>query len=316
MGLITCSCSALGALGKLITEETGTAPRTFDDNSIRHELIYETLGTKRLLQYTGAITGSLSRFSGGVREKSYLSQGTIAVQPSPAQLTTWLPRIFGGPLVGTNVALSDNPPEFDVLVYRENGIFQYTDAVVAQAVLRGRTANGGKSLEFMELLINVVGKAEQINQVAWPVPEPALGTTEDYLPYMFFESELTLNGIEVEYEAFSMVVNNNVDVRFYNKNVAQCIRSTGRDIEMMVQAPFTCDNLTEALSLNTTSGTGQFKLETATANMSTIIAFPALRNTFETPTIPGKQTVPLKFGLEAYSLLGNDEATITHDATP
>lgn len=314
MGTIACSCSSLGALGKLLTEEAGTAPRTFSDTSIRHEFVYETLKTKRALQYTGAITGALSRFSRGVRESSYLSQGTIAVQPSPAQLTTWLPRIFGGPLAGTNVALSDNPPEFDCLVYRENGIFQYTDAVVAQAVLRGRTSNGGKSLEFMELLINVVGKAELINAVTWPSPEPALGATVDYLPYTFWESELTLNGIEVEYEAFTMVVNNNVDVRFYNKNVAQCIRATGRDIEMMVQAPFTCDNLTEALSLNTTQGTGQFKLESG--NMSTTFDFPAIRNTFESPTIPGKQTVPLKFGLEAYSVAGNDEVTITHDATP
>jgi hypothetical protein len=313
MPAIACSCSALGTLGIMLTESAGTAPRTFSNTSIRHEIIYENVGTTRKLEHTNAITGSLSRLSSGVREKSYLSQGTIAVQPSPRQLTTWLPRIFGGPLSGTNVALADNLPSFDILVYRENGIFQYTNCVVAQAMLRGKTSNGGDSTEFMELLINVIGNAELVDAVSWPNPEPALVTTLDTLPYVFPETEFDIGGNLVEYEAFSMMIDNNLDVRFFNNNFAQCVRSTGRNIEIELQAPFTCDNLDYALLLNTTASTGSFSM--AAGNTSTDFAFPALRNTFVTPTIAGRQMIPLKFGLEAYATSATKEVVITHDAT-
>jgi hypothetical protein len=297
----------------MLTESTGTAPRTFSNTSIRHEIIYENVGTNRKLEHTNAITGSLSLLSSGVREKSYLSQGTIAVQPSPRQLTTWLPRIFGGPIFGTSVALSDTLPTFDILVYRENGIFQYTNCVVAQAMLRGRTSNGGDSTEFMELLINVIGNAELIDAVSWPDPEPALVTTLDALPYVFPDTTFAINSVPVEYESFSMMVDNNLDVRFFNKRFAQCVRSTGRKISIELQSPFTCDNLDAALALNTAADDGQFTM--AYGATSTSFIFPALRNTFTTPTIGGRQMIPLKFGLEAYATSSNPEAVIMHDAT-
>lgn len=315
MGTVACSCSALGALGKLLTEDTGTAPRTFDNTSLRHEFIYETLGTERKLQKTNSVTGNLADLASSVRSRSYLTQGAIAIQPSPAQLTTWLPRIFGGPVDGTDIGLSNNLPEFDVLVYRENGIFQYTDAQVAQAVLRGRTSNGGDSLEFMDLIVNVVGKAELIDQVTWPDPEPSLPTTVAYLPYVFTETSFDLGVRNVDYEAITIIVNNKLDIRFYNNSTPSCIRATGRDINIGIQTPFTCDNLDDAESYNTTAGTATFTM--ASGNMSTIFAFPAVRNTFMTPTIPGKQTVPFKFGLEAYSPNTDGiNVVITHDDTP
>lgn len=315
MPTISCSCSALGALGQLLTEETGTAPRTFSPTSLRHEFVYETLGTERNLQSTNTVTGNLANLASSVREKSYLTTGQIAIQPSPAQLSVWLPRIFGGPLVGTDVALSNNPPSFDCLVYRENGIFQYTDAVVSQAMLQGKTANGGEELEFMSLIVAIVGKEELINPGAWPLPEPALPTTIDYLPFTFWETELVLNGIDVEYESIKIMVNNKLDVKFFNKPFPSCIRATGRDIKIGIDAPFTCNNLTEALSLNTTAGTGQFSM--ASGNMSTVLDFPAIRNAFKTPTIKGKQTIPLEFNLEAYApTTAGINVVITHDATP
>lgn len=318
MGTIACSCSALGALGKLITEETGSNPRTFNQNSLRHEFIYENVGSERKLEYTGAITGSLSRFKTGVREKSYLVQGTIAVQPSPTQLDIWLPRVFGAAPTGTAdariIKLDDSPPTWDMLVYRENGIFAYRDCMVAQCIIRGKTSNGGDSTEFMEMLINIVAEEEDINGTPWPVTEPTLGNTVDYLPYTFWETTLTLDTQDIEYEQFTLMIDNNLDIRFYNSQTPQCIRSTGRDITMEVQAPFTCNNLTKSTLLNTADKVGIFKMESGL--MSTTFNFPALRNTFTTPTTPGKQTIPLKFGLEAFATDENDEVDVINDSDP
>lgn len=315
MGTITCSCAALGSFGKILTEADGTAPRTFDDSSLRHEILYETLGSERQLQSTNTITGVLPDLASQIRNKSYLVSGTIAMHATPASLSTWLPRIFGGTQSGTNIPVSNTLPTFDALLYRENGIFQCTDLTVAQAVIRGKTSNGGEGMEFMDLIVNVVGKAEIEESLTWPSPEPSLPSGVTTLPYAFFETAFELNSTEINYEAFTMVIDNRLDIRFFNKQTPQCIRSTGRKISLAVQAPFDCDNFDEALALSTTSGTAQFSL--STTGMSTVFDFPAVRNVYKTPTIPGKTLVPIRLALQAQAAnAAGAYVTITHDATP
>ncbi len=316
MSLIACNCSSLGALAKLLSTESGTAPRTFSDSSKRHEFVFEKVGSKRTISYTGGITGSLSRLGTSVRPNSYIVQGTIALQASPAQLSVWLPRIFGGPTVSTDIDLSDTLPSFDLLIYREAGIFQITDAVIAQALIRGRTTNGSGSAasEFVELIVNVIGKQEIINGVLWPSPEPALGATAADLPYAFWETSLTLNSTDIPMDSFSLLVDNKLSVRFYNEQYPTCIRSTGREVKLDVESPFTCDTLDESIDLNEDGGVGQ--LTFSTTGMSTVFDFPEMRNTYTSPTVPGKSEIPLTFELEAFKTASEKEVVITHDATP
>ena len=311
---VACTCAALGSIGKLITESSGSAPRTFADTSLEHEFIYESLQTKRPIASSGSITGSLANLKSSVRSGSYLTQGAIAIQASPKELRHWLPRIFGG-ISGSNVTLSDNLPTFDVLVYRENGIFHYTDCMVAQAVLRGKTSSGGEQVEFMDFIVQLVGKQELIDVTSWPATEPTMGVTVDYLPYTFYESNVDLDGLEVEYEKVDLIINNNLDVKFFNKPYPSCVRMTNREIRLNIQAAFTCDNLATALASNTTSIPGEFALRTT--GMSTVFTFADLRNTFESPTIPGKTTFPQKFSLEAYADAADGiNVAITQDDTP
>lgn len=311
---VTCTCSALGSIGKLITESTGSAPRTFSNTSLLHEFIYESIGTKRPIASSGSITGSLAPTKSSVRSGSYLTQGAIAIQASPKELRRWLPRIFGG-ISGSNVTLSNTLPTFDVLVYRENGIFHYTDCTVAQAVIRGKTSSGGEQVEFMDFIVQVVGKQELVDITSWPGTDPTLGVTADFLPYTFYESSLSLDSSDVEYEKIDLIINNNLDVKFFNKRYPSCVRMTNREIKLNVQAAFTCDNLAAALAANETSIPGVFSL--ATTGMSTVFTFADLRNTFETPTIPGKTGYPQKFSLEAYSDAADGiNVAITQDDTP
>lgn len=311
---VACTCAALGAIGKLISESTGTAPRTFADTSLKHEFIYESLQTKRPIASTNSITGSLANLKSSVRNGSYLTQGAIAIQASPEELKRWLPRIFGG-ISGSNIVLSDTLPTFDVLVYRENGIFHYTDCMVAQAVIRGKTSSGGEQVEFMDFIVQLVGKQELIDVTSWPATDPAMGVTADYLPYTFYESSLSLASADVEYEKIDLIINNNLDVKFFNKQYPSCVRMTNREIKLDVQAAFTCDNLDTALAANTGSIAGVFSL--TTTGMSTVFTFADLRNTFESPTIPGKTTFPQKFSLEAYADAADGiNVAITQDDTP
>lgn len=337
MGVIQCNCSAIGALGKLLTETTGSGatPRTFTNTSDRIEFIYEKLGTTRIIQHTNAITGSVSRLKTGVREHSYLTQGVIAVQPSPAALELWLPRILGGTKGaagsgnGTDIdsdgadrdfPLANILPTWDALVYRENGIFQYTNLQVAQAILRGRTSNGGEANEFMELILVVVGEQEIITEDGdaspWPGTEPALATGASSLPYAFWESEFYLNSTEVPYEEIALLIDNQLSVKFYNELYPTCIRSMGRVIKVDAKLPFTCTTLDEALSLNTTTGTAELLMKTplGTPVFHSNFELPYVRSTFKTPVIEGKTDIPLELSLEAFANTGLDEMVVTNDA--
>lgn len=333
MGTISCNCSAVGALSKMLTEDAGAAPRTFNSSSDRIEFLAETLGSMREIQHTNAITGTLSRSITGVRPHSYLVQGTIALQPSPSQLALWLPRIFGGTpgALGSgtgldvdgdgkdrNYPLTNVLPKWDSLHYRENGIFQYTELQVAQAILRGKTSNGGEATEFMELILVVVGQQEIITQSGgaspWPVTEPALPSTIDFNPYAFWETKFLMNGTELDYEQFTMTVDNMLAIKFYNKQYPTCIRSTGRRIRMDARLPFTCTGLARSLTMNTTTGTAEFRMETPNpVQFHTSFRLPYARSTFKTPTAAGRQDIPLEISVEGFSSTGNDEMAITND---
>lgn len=313
---VACACSALGSQVRLLTESTGSsAPRTFDSSSLQHEVVYETVGTKRKVAASGAVNGTGVDLASSVRPGSYLTQGVISIPPSPKELKRWLPRVFGGVVSGSNVTVTNTLTPFDVLVYRENGIFHYTDAVVAQAVIRGKTSSGGDSVEFMDMLIQIVGKQELIDVTAWPDPAPSLTYTADWLPYTFYESGLVLDSLAVEYDAISMVVNNNLDVKFYNQQYPSCIRLSKRTIELGIQAAFTCDNLATALEANTADITGAFDL--TTTGMATTFTFSKLRNTFETPNMSGPGSFPQKINLQALAATANGiNVVITQDDTP
>lgn len=313
MGIISCECIAIGSLGKLLSESTGSAtPRTFNESSIRHEFVYETLGTVRQPQHTNAINGSISRYSSGSRERAYMTQGSLGLQASPNQFTHWLPKIFGGPISGTDIALNDILPRFDMLVFRDNAIVQYTNCVVAQAMLRGRSSNGGQNADFIEMIINVVGEQELIDQVSWPDPEPELGMEMADLPYIFPEATLRIDNVVTEMESFQLSINNNLAVKFFGEMYPTCIRATRRDLRLDVVSPFTCDNIDASLASHNDFVTGS--LGFAMANMSTLFQFPAMRNTFKTPTIEGPQDIPLEFSFEALRTATDEEVTITHDA--
>jgi hypothetical protein len=312
MPTTTCSCSAIGALGQILTEG-GSSPRTFSDSSLRHEFIYETVGSTRGIQESRAINGTLNPLVSTARQKSYISQGAIALQASPIEIGRWRERIFGVPTGAEYI--SNVLPEFDILVYRENGIFRIYDAVVAQAVLRGKTSESAEGVEFIDLIVQIIGKEEEIDITDWPDPEPTIGTTAAYLPYVFWESDLTIDGDATEYEEFALIVNNMVDVRMNNKRFPSCVRSLGREITLEVKAPFTCTNLANSLLLH--NETHDAVLTLATTGMSTEFNFRHVRNTFKTPTIPGKVHVPLEFRFKAFTASPAEGLVlIDHDDTP
>lgn len=315
MPLTTCSCSAIGALGQILTED-GASPRTFDASSYRHEFLYETLGSVRGIQKSRAINGTLNHLVTTARQKSYISQGAIALQASPIELGRWRERIFGVPTGGEYI--SNDLPAFDALIYRENGIFRVYDAVVAQAVIRGKTTESAEGISFIDLIVHVIGREEKIDtaETVWPTPTPPeIATTAAYLPYAFWESSISIDGDATEYESFSLIVDNMVDVRLNNKRFPSCVRSMGRDITLEIKTPFTCNELSNSLLLHNTAN--DVVLSFATTGMGTTFTFNNMLNEFKTPTIPGRAYVPLEFKLHAFSTgTTTGQVLISHDDMP
>ena len=348
MATISCSCSAIGSLSQMIVSkrvvgDTDGTPLDFTSIGAgrikRFEFMYERLKSVRAQDYTNAITGSTTRFRRGVRNKSYLVQGVISLQPSPANLDYWLPLITGGALgaggSGTlddlsavtddttddkEITLGSVLPEFDILMFRESHFAQYTQCQVAQAVLRGRTANGGDGSEFLELIIVVVGQQEVITQSGgsspWPSPAPALDTAANTLPYTFFESDLILNSTNIPMDDFSLRINNNLAINFRNELFPTCIRSTGRNVMLDARVPAVCDPIQEVLGMNTTEGAAELQLATPDpVVMHTQFKLPHAYSKFETPTTNGRGEIVLPVSIEGYGDQGNDELIVQNDST-
>lgn len=352
---INCGCSAIGSLSQMlvvprVSSDVDGTPLNFTSitfNRIkRFEFMYERLKSVRAQDYTNAITGSTTRFRRGVRPKSYLVQGVISLQPSPANLEYWLPFITGGQVqaagTGTldaidteasgseedkNITLSSILPEFDILMFRESHFAQYTQCQVAQAVLRGKTSNGGDGSEFLELILVVVGQQEVITtgsagtgSSTWPVDgngeEPTLDTAINTLPYTFWEADLEINENAVPMDAFSLRINNNLAINFRNELYPTCIRSTGRNVILDATVPAVCTPVQQILAMNTSEGTAEITLATPDpATMHTQFRLPYAYSKFETPTTNGRGEIMLPVSIEGYGSQGDDELIIQSDAS-
>lgn len=310
---MSSTCAAVGGFSQFAVQG-GSTPRTFGSGSEKYQILYENIGSERVLQGRSGITGTRSRWAGKVREHSYLVKGTIAMQCSPNDLTAWLPRIFGGPYAaGTpgTVALADVLPDFDILVDRENGVFRYKNCQVAQAIIRGASSQGGEQEDLIELIMMVIGTEELTGQT-WPSPGPSLSTLPVNLPYGFWEGDLTVDSVVLPYDQFSLAVNNHLMVRFRNSLTPSCIRPTDRSVNLSVEMPFTSASHAEALGANTSPVTGSLVFTHTATTSVTEFQFPALRNIYTTPAIQGRGEIPLRMALEAFRTATDTEVVIEH----
>lgn len=334
---IACNCVSIGALGKLLIETSGdgSSARTFTSSSKRIEFVYETLATERNIKHNSAITGFLGNRLYGARQGSYLTQGIISLQMSPLQLNTILPLVLGGTPgsagsglgedldsdgADVNFPLSNNIPTFDALVYREAGIFQYRNLRAAQCVIRGRAVRGSDSNEFIEMILVCIGAQEIITKSGdsspWPGTEPALPTTANALPYQYHELDLLLDGTQYNVENFTLTINNNLMVKWFDNLYPGCIRSTGRDVTLDVELPFTCAGLAEVLAMHDADAQAEIRFSTPTGDVAyhTSFEMPYSLANFMTPTIEGRQDIPHKVRFTAFDSSGNDSLIVTNDS--
>lgn len=315
------TCAAMGAYAKVLVEP-GAAPRVFDVNSERNDFIAETMTAVRYFQGRRLITGSLSQYASAIRRHSYMVQGVLVAQVGASQLHQWLPRAMWTPTpFTTNYTMGDDPTnhEFDMLIYRDNGIFRYNNCLVNRLVLRGMNEEGRQpgNEELIEMIVSIFAKTETINGEAWPNPEPALNTGVEWSPYNQWEGSFEFNGNDTKFNRFELSIDNRLKPIFNNSETAQCFRSQGRSVMLQTDNPFTAATLTDAVAaLNAgVVGTLAFDHEND-ESISTTFFFPHLRNNYRSPTVQGKGEVRLDLNLEAFHTGAAQELLVVNDNTP
>lgn len=304
-------CSAMGVVARMLVE-TGDDTAVFDVNSERYALLAENLKANRILQGRNRITGDLSTYAANVRQHSYFVKGTVVLQPGPADLVNWLPRIMGAAGSGNNYGLGSVFDDFAILFDKENAIFRIDNCRVNYAVFQSRSAEGEEPEELVTLALNIFGIAEEIDGETWPNPAPGLTLTTPYLPYTHWEGVFTLAGDDTPFRRFALGINNNLRPMFYNGITPNCFRSRGRRVTLQTENPFTEATIDDAVSMLTSGLAGV--LTFTNGSVSTAFSMPHLRNSYESPSIAGKDEIPLELDLEAFATASNNEISVVNDS--
>lgn len=314
---MTNTCAAMGFAAKLLMQG-GAGPRTFDASSEAYSILAETLSADRTYQGRRRLTGSLEMYDDAFREHSYLPGGAVVLQCSPKDLDNLLPRILGaapsGNVYSPGTSFSGGTGEFDILIDRENGVFRYTDCVVAKCTFRSATEEGneGQNEELVELILYVFCKSETYATV-WPGTPPTLSLGGAYAPYAHWEGVLLANAHDTPYSEFELNIDNMMKPMFNNSKTPQCFRPMGRMVTLNTDNPFTPTTLADAQAMIASGIAGSLTFTNST--LSTLINFGKLRNNYKSPNTKGRGETRLPFKMIASASSIAPSIKFTNDST-
>ena len=323
----TSTCGSLGTYAAMLVADSDTTepcdPAVFDSSSERFEILYESITYSDVLLGGNGLNGTLDKVGTHTRHGTRVVTGQIALEVGPHELKSWLPRILGNPASGniyeTDVEFDVMP--FDIMMKRDAGVVIYRHCGVSAAMFSSRASIGG-SEQVLRLVLTIVGY-EEIN-ATWPDPEPSL-PTDPRLYWLIGDSQLLLTSdeqgaTETEYffDAFSLLIDNNLVPLTRNFLYATCLQSRGRDIKLRVSTPYTEESHLE-MYINAFVGSGKInflssKSDETPAAYSTIFEFPELRSVRRTPHARGRGEIPLSLDLTAYRPANAEPIKITNVA--
>jgi hypothetical protein len=310
---MTNACAAFGSKSKLLVQG-GDTPRTFDADSERYAFLTETLTKDQPFQGRRRLTGSLEEFDASFRPHSYMVAGAVILQMSPADLDNWLPRILGAAGSSGVYAPGEDFASFDILIDRENGVFRYTDCVIAKATIRGQTESGQQpqNEELVELILYIFGKDETY-ATSWPGTEPAIALDGASAPYAQWEGILLANAHDTPFRKFELTIDNNMQPLFYNAITPTCFRSGGRNVTLDTENPFTTTTLADAKAMLAAGIAGS--LDFTNGALSTLFEFAKLRNNYKSPNVRGQGEITLPLRMVASATASAPSIKVTNDST-
>lgn len=283
-----------------------------------YEFISENLQASQALLDTMGIRGTRSQYYGRTRLGVRTVGGSIVMNPSPAELDDWLPRICGIAVNGQTYSLGDTFSAFGVYVDRVTNRFEYQDCYVTRATWRAQA--GG----MVEMTLDIIGGDETVG-VSAPGTAPTLTDTAAYEPLVFHDAcgAVNLPSISAS-EIFDMeiMIDNVMDARFVNCVTTTSITATDRIVTLSVTVPY--DSKHKDLYRLSTQPGGDNRgdpgdITFTNGNVSTKFAFASLDGPDVSPVVNGKNEIVLRLDYRARATNTAStslECWIINDSTP
>lgn len=291
-----------GAQSRLYVEP-GSSPHTFDSSSETYEFLSENLILQEEHIDNDGIRGTRSHQSERVRGGLKRVQGTIRINPSPADLDLWFPRILGAAESTDSFALAETLPAFGVIVDRVAETFEYEDCYVNRATFR--SSEGG----LLELELDIIGADEVVGTNA---PSVAISTASNNVPYTHTDLVLTLAASARDVKNLEITIDNQLEQSFNNSRTATGITPRNRIVSVRCTNPFTSDET--ALYAQAVAGAAGTAVYT-NGGMSTTFTFGRLQVPARSPSVTGKNEIPLVLDMVARMVTTTRELVVTHDST-
>lgn len=296
--------ASVGALSSLWVEP-GASAHTFDSSSEAYEFLSESIQKVGTILDTNGLRGTRSHHSAKTATGPYEVGGDITMNPDPAGLDLWLPRILGAAESNDTFAVADTLPAFGLLIDRVGSKFEYTDCLVNRATFRA--SQGG----LLEMILNIMGRTEVVGTAGSSLP--AVGAAANNAPYAMTQGVLTLASGAREFEDFELVIDNAIERKFRNSVTATSLVPTDRIVTLKMNGPFTSGTLSALYAQALAGATGT--LVFTNGQMSTTFTFATLQVPAKSPVISGRGEIIMPLEMTARMASTTREIVVTHDST-
>jgi hypothetical protein len=184
-----------------------------------------SLGLSENFIDTNQIRGTRSHSSERVRRGTRRVDGQINMAPTPVELATLLPLIFGGTPSGTSYPLGESLTLFNLFGVRDGTVYTYSDCVVSQATF---TASEGGP---MQLSVTLIGKDEA---ASGSMGTAAIDLTTQ--PFVLMDAVVSVGGSNREVSSFQLSIDNAVEAKFRNSATITQLKAMDRTVT--VDLPF------------------------------------------------------------------------------
>ncbi len=228
----------------------------------------------------------------------------MVLEPTPADLTVWLPRILGGTPSGNTYPLAESLPSFSLSVDRVASVFTYAGCKVNKATFSG--SKGG----MVRLALDIFAQSETVAEAG---SFPALTPSAEAGPYIFAgDPTLTLAGTVREVAEFELTIDNAlVPDRFMNTLTVVNLPEGDRVIALRTRHAWASQN-TDLYNQALSGGAGS--LAFTNGGSSTSFSFATLQVPSDSPTTHDKSEIMLQLAMTARKTGSTMEMTVTNVA--
>lgn len=229
---------------------------------------------------TSGLRGTREHFSYRTRAGNISVAGQYVGNPSADDLAYLLPWILGAPGSGGTYALAETLPSRYVTIDKVSSVYTYHGVYVSRA-----TFSGAEGMP-VGLALDLVGTSETA-AAAGTFPTV---TYNDSPPLMFSESVVTILGGSRNVKQWTLVIDNQLDVLYFNSVTPTLILPKDRQISFECQNPFTADEL-DLYNQNPAGAAASLSL--SYAQQSVTFNFGVLQVPPQAPGVPGRQEIYL-----------------------